>query len=428
MNLTSALNLHSIPGAAEVPAVGLPGAEGAAENGAIAGFAELLAGLTPQSAGDPEAPAAPVAEQEDSEAAPAVIGPLQDGLPASGKSLPPATGKDLPEALHQSGQAQKQASEAAQIAENPVLVQKSQDTLSKAATDPSPAPIKAQSEQAAAPKQVHTPASAQPLQLQVTASTLAPRRTAKENAAKPADAATLSSDKTGANVPEFAKANAPLASKPSAALATPLPAEERSAQQSTMQQPTAPQAAAQTSIQQPGTAIAAGQLSLVTPTLSSEPAAPALRAAPDSQPQDFEAVVQRLAEARENARSADTSLRVLTREFGQVAMQFEIAGRALKVSLASQDVAFAPAVQAALADRGPLVVSEAVRPETSPGRGDTSQHSGQTGQNSGSQSAGANGNPNGSQAGAAKPGSTNSQQPQTDDASDASTRGHGLFA
>lgn len=106
-----------------------------------------------------------------------------------------------------------------------------------------------------------------------------------------------------------------------------------------------------------------------------------------TQAHDFDAVVQRLAEARETARSGEASMRVLTREFGHVAMQFELAGRALKVSLASQDANFAPAVQAALAERAPLGLADSGRSETSAGRHDQGPH-GQSGHQSGSGPAG----------------------------------------
>ncbi|MCL6252179.1 hypothetical protein M3P36_14130 [Altererythrobacter sp. KTW20L] len=73
-------------------------------------------------------------------------------------------------------------------------------------------------------------------------------------------------------------------------------------------------------------------------------------AAPASAPRhDFEAVVERLSEARELARPGRATMQLAHREFGAVSVQFDMAGQSLKVGLASSDTAFAPAVQAALA-------------------------------------------------------------------------------
>lgn len=116
-----------------------------------------------------------------------------------------------------------------------------------------------------------------------------------------------------------------------------------------------------------------GPLAFTVPSaaasLASEPASQAFRpAAPETRPQEFDAIVQRLAEARETARPGQAELQVLHREFGHVAMQLEMVGRQLRVSLASSDAEFAPAVQAALAERGPLPLVEMPRGESSSAR------------------------------------------------------------
>lgn len=85
---------------------------------------------------------------------------------------------------------------------------------------------------------------------------------------------------------------------------------------------------------------------------------------------DFEAVVDRLTEARDLARPGRADLHLPHREFGAVSVQFELAGQALKVAMSSPDQAFAPAVQAALAER-PLAVAEAARADNGQQRPDT---------------------------------------------------------
>ncbi len=95
------------------------------------------------------------------------------------------------------------------------------------------------------------------------------------------------------------------------------------------------------------------------------PVAPALQTEPAPAPQrhDFGQVVEKLAEARELARPARAELQVLHREFGTVSMQFDVTGSALKVALASAHAGFAPAVQAALAERPVAAPTEAARIE-----------------------------------------------------------------
>lgn len=90
-------------------------------------------------------------------------------------------------------------------------------------------------------------------------------------------------------------------------------------------------------------------------------------------PAAFETIVERFAEARQAAQPGRAEISVLHREFGHVAMQFEMAGRQLKVSLASNDADFAPAVQAAMADRPVLAASDAARADSNSSRHDQRQ-------------------------------------------------------
>ena len=84
---------------------------------------------------------------------------------------------------------------------------------------------------------------------------------------------------------------------------------------------------------------------------------------------DFEAVVERLAIARETAQPARADMQVTHREFGNIALQFDMAGQSLRVAMANADSGFAPAVQAAM--------TEAARSDAQHQR-----HEGQSGQNS----------------------------------------------
>ncbi len=117
---------------------------------------------------------------------------------------------------------------------------------------------------------------------------------------------------------------------------------------------------------QPQTAV---PFSLVAPTTTT--IAAATTTASDTAParHDFEAVVDRLTEARELARPSRADLHLTHREFGAVSVQFELAGHALKVAMSSPDQAFAPAVQAALAER-PLAVADVARADNGQPRAD----------------------------------------------------------
>lgn len=84
---------------------------------------------------------------------------------------------------------------------------------------------------------------------------------------------------------------------------------------------------------------------------------------------DFEAVIEKLAQARELAQPGRASLQLAHREFGQVAVQFDMMGQSLKVALSSSDAGFAPAVQAALAERPVIAVQDGAAARND-GRGD----------------------------------------------------------
>lgn len=157
---------------------------------------------------------------------------------------------------------------------------------------------------------------------------------------------------------------------------------------------------------------------------ASEPAAPGFRpSTAETQPQEFEAIIRRLSDAREMARPASADITLLHREFGHVAMQLDMAGRHLKVSLTSADADFAPAVQAALAERGPLAIVEPARTESG-----TSF----SGQNPGSPSPQTGQSRDGHSAPARRDGEPGPQSRPTaetrDAASKAERRGSGLFA
>lgn len=107
-------------------------------------------------------------------------------------------------------------------------------------------------------------------------------------------------------------------------------------------------------------------------TSTQAPSAPAtVASASEAAPaaHDFAAVVDRLTEARELARPGRADLHLTHREFGAVSVQFELAGQSLKVAMSSPDQAFAPAVQAALAER-PLTVADVSRADSTQPRTD----------------------------------------------------------
>ncbi len=94
-------------------------------------------------------------------------------------------------------------------------------------------------------------------------------------------------------------------------------------------------------------------------------------AAASAERHDFTAVIDKLSEARELARPGRADMHLSHREFGQVSVQFELAGQALKVAMTSADPGFAPAVQQALADRPVSPVADAARTDAQAQRNDT---------------------------------------------------------
>lgn len=106
--------------------------------------------------------------------------------------------------------------------------------------------------------------------------------------------------------------------------------------------------------------------------LAAQPIAAAAPApAATAERHDFTAVIDKLVEARELARPGRADMHLAHREFGQVSVQFELAGQALKVAMTSADPGFAPAVQAALADRPVAAAADAARADNQPQRADT---------------------------------------------------------
>src|SRR5690606_32439371 len=84
-------------------------------------------------------------------------------------------------------------------------------------------------------------------------------------------------------------------------------------------------------------------------------AAPAQPSQPQAvRPQDLTALVDRLVEARDNARSNNASLTVMHADFGQVSMHFAHDNGNLTVALANNDPGFARAVNAAVAPDGSM--------------------------------------------------------------------------
>jgi len=112
---------------------------------------------------------------------------------------------------------------------------------------------------------------------------------------------------------------------------------------------------------QPANLTAAQPVSFEAPVISAdaptirETTVPAQPAQPQAvRPQDLTALVDRLVEARENARSGNASLTVMHSDFGQVSMRFAHDNGNLTVSLANNDPGFTRAVNAAVAPDGSM--------------------------------------------------------------------------
>jgi len=101
-------------------------------------------------------------------------------------------------------------------------------------------------------------------------------------------------------------------------------------------------------------------------------AAPAQPSPPQAvRPQDLTALVDRLVEARDNARSNSASLTVMHADFGQVSMHFAHDNGSLTVSLANNDPGFTRAVNAAIAPDGSMNADTQPQGDR---RGDTGQN------------------------------------------------------
>lgn len=140
--------------------------------------------------------------------------------------------------------------------------------------------------------------------------------------------------------------------------------------------------------------------------------APALTTppSPSPAPQDFDTLVSRLADAREQATPHVVRTAFEHAEFGRVAMQVQHDGAGLSVTLASQDPEFAGAVQAAAA-----TVATSSFGNGSPQPGDSQRQDPAPGQYQGSGNAGApSGSPTGAGSGQGQPsrGDATGQQPR----------------
>lgn len=107
---------------------------------------------------------------------------------------------------------------------------------------------------------------------------------------------------------------------------------------------------------QPAAAVeAAGLASFEAPVVAapsgkSEAAAPLMQQqSPAVRPQDLDALVERLVEARDNARAGNASVTVMHEDFGKVSLRFTHENGSLSVTMANNDPGFARAVNSAVA-------------------------------------------------------------------------------
>jgi hypothetical protein len=124
--------------------------------------------------------------------------------------------------------------------------------------------------------------------------------------------------------------------------------------------------------QLPATALAAAPVPNPTPLLADPPRAasvdqqaPAVTSTAPAERHDFSAIVDRLTQARELAQPGRAAMQLAHRDFGQVSVQFDMAGPALKVAMTSPDAGFAPAVEAALGERPIAALVESGRADMS---------------------------------------------------------------
>ena len=174
-------------------------------------------------------------------------------------------------------------------------------------------------------------------------------------------------------MPESAKPSAKLPAQPSVALiehADLLPRAARTADKPGASSPAASSAAAA-----PAAAPAAAAPFVPTPTLTPQLADLPRAASVDTQAasvtstspadrHDFTAIVEALTEARELARPGRAAMQLAHRDFGQISVQFDMAGPALKVAMTSPDAGFAPAVEAALSERPIAALADSARADS----------------------------------------------------------------
>lgn len=369
MKLTLALDMIAPSGKAAK--AGMP-AE--AQDSAVSEqFASLLAGEIPLPA--------------ELEALPeAVLAPQPAAMPGNG--LPHETGKSLPvageaaEALAIRGTPAIPA--APVVAEHPVPQAKPAQAaqVSPAQEEPDVADKPAKPDQQIAKPEAPAPApQRQPLAITVTAQQTAPAAQAVAPVL-PAEVAERqqAAQQSLSNTQPLAKPRGEVTLEPDTGDTGDAATGERQQGQPRMAA-SAPAAAPVPAPSQPVT-ISAEQQQVTTTT----PADRAFAASPTtSDRHDFNAVVERLAHARETAQPGRADMSIVHREFGNISVQFEMAGHALKVAMTSSDAAFAPAVQAALADRPIAAVSDAARADMQTGRND--------GQSSSQNTAGQQGQP-----------------------------------
>lgn len=142
-------------------------------------------------------------------------------------------------------------------------------------------------------------------------------------------------------------------------VASPAPTAQDKAAAATQQTPSAAPAAVHTSQSShvPDAIAASPTQSTIAPAPTAAAAAPAIQ-----QPHDFEALIDRLAQARESAQPGNVRLSVAHTEFGAVNLRFEQTTGALAVAMSSADPEFAAAARYALAERVHFA-ADASRPE-----------------------------------------------------------------
>ncbi len=102
--------------------------------------------------------------------------------------------------------------------------------------------------------------------------------------------------------------------------------------------------------------------------------------------QPIESVIDQLFQAREAGRSARPELTMRHQEFGAINMRLEATGTDIRATLSSRDPAFAPAIQAALADRSVAAAGESSAANANSNSSNGQSNQGRSQEQSGSQS------------------------------------------